>query len=201
MTETIIPLGATFPSRHGLPVIVAVDTEIFVRRYFTRCLACGFCHDQCCSHGVDVDLENVRRFEAHAGDLERHTGIPRSRWFTEEVEEDGAAPGGGFRRTAVVDGACVFLNRQGRGCVLHTFCLARGIDYHELKSMIDCLFPVSFCDAVLCPSDEAADGTLICLDTGPTLYRGGREEIRYYFGDRLVETLDEYEARIIGGEP
>lgn len=201
MRGTIIALGDTFPSRYGKPVIAAVDARLFTRRYFTQCLACGFCHDQCCSEGVDVDLANVRRFARHADALERYTGVSRSRWFSDELEPDDDAPGGGFRRTAVVDGRCVFLNPAGRGCLLHRFCLERGIDYHELKSMVDCLFPVSFYDDVLCPSDDVTDGSLICLDTGPTLYRGAREEIRYYFGDGLVEQLDERELPNIGGEP
>ena len=40
----------------GGPVLSAVDPRIFTLRYFTHCMACGFCHDACCHHGVDVDL-------------------------------------------------------------------------------------------------------------------------------------------------
>jgi hypothetical protein len=32
------------------------------------------------------------------------------------------------------------------------------------------------------------------MGTGPTLYRGIREEVRYYFGDELIAVLDAMEA-------
>ncbi|MBV9694242.1 MAG: hypothetical protein JO261_11140, partial [Alphaproteobacteria bacterium] len=41
------------------PVLKSVDTRIFSLRYFTRCMHCGFCNDQCCSYGVDVDADNA----------------------------------------------------------------------------------------------------------------------------------------------
>ena len=37
------------------PVLRAVDKNIFSLRYFQHCMACSFCHDACCRHGVDVD--------------------------------------------------------------------------------------------------------------------------------------------------
>ena len=129
----------------------------------------------------------------HADDLETYIGIPRDQWFTGEVAVEPDSPGGETWRTRVVDGACVFLNRRGRGCLLHAFCLERGIDHHELKSLVDGLFPLSFEAGVLGPALEVEANELVCLDTGPTLYRGVREELRYYFGDVLVAELDRVE--------
>lgn len=193
MTPLALPHG--FPSRYGVPVLHAVAPEIFRRRFFTQCLDCAFCHDWCCQFGVDVDRYHVDRILAHADALEAYVGVPRARWFTGVVEAEADAPGGETWRTAVVDGACVFLNRQGRGCLLHAFSLEQGIDHHELKSLVDGLFPLTFEAGVLCPADEALSGELVCLDTGPTLYRGMREELRYYFGDELVGVLDRLEER------
>ena len=190
-------LPHAFPSRYGVPTIARVDPRIFRYRYFTHCLQCGFCHDQCCEHGVDVDLLHARAILRHAGDLERYSGIARDRWFESEVEEDDDLPGGGAIRTRVEDGSCVFLRRSGRGCLVHAFCLERRIDYHDLKSMVDCLFPVTFEEDVLCPADEITDGTLICMNQGPTLYRGVRDEIRYYFGDTCIRALDECELKAL----
>jgi hypothetical protein len=168
-----------------------VDPRIFTYRYFTHCLQCGFCHDWCCSFGVDVDLRAASAIERHADALERYTGIARDRWLEPDVERDAEMPGGGSRRTRVEQGACVFLNRQGRGCRLHAFCLEQGLDYHELKSLVDCLFPLTFTGDLLCPSDEVTTGELVCLTQGPSVYQGLREEIRYYFGDDCVAALDE----------
>lgn len=147
-----------------------------------------------------MDLETARRIEARAGDLERYLGIPRRRWFTGELEVDLEFPGGAVRRTHVANGHCVFHNPGGSGCRLHTYCIEHGIDHHELKSIVDCLFPLTFGGGVLSPAEEAEDGSLICLHTGPTLYRGARQEVEYYFGIDLVETLDALETRVLKGE-
>src|SRR5688572_8178187 len=105
-----IPLPHAFPSRHGVPVITHVSPEIFTRTYFTHCLDCSFCHDQCCSHGVDVDFVTQDRIMAHAPELERMTGIPRDQWFMKKVSHDADFPGGGAARTRVRNGRCVFIN-------------------------------------------------------------------------------------------
>ena len=103
-------------------------------------------------------------------------------------------PGGATTRTRTEKGACVFLNRKGRGCLLHAWCLERGIEPRELKSMVDFLFPLTFDDGLLHPSEEADDGTLVCLDLGPSLYRGLRGELEYYFGGDFVKVLDGFES-------
>jgi hypothetical protein len=189
----MLPLPREFPSRYGVPVLRAVDPRIFRLRYFTHCLQCSFCHDWCCQFGVDVDRYHVDRILAHADALERYTGIPRDRWFTGEVEAESDSPGGETWRTRVEEGACVFLNRRGRGCLLHAFALERGIDHRELKSLVDGLFPLTFEAGVLCAAVEVEDHELVCLDSGPTLYRGMREELGYYFGPELVQALDQLE--------
>lgn len=190
---SVLALPRPFPSRDGGPVITRVESRIFTDRYFTHCLQCGFCHDWCCTHGVDVELPRVEAILRHAPALEAYTGVPRDRWFEPGVERDPDFPGGGARRTRVENGRCVFLNRAGRGCRIHAFCVERGMDYHDLKSIVDCLFPVTFAGDLLCAADEVADGELVCMDQGPTLYRGARAELAYYFGDACVAALDALE--------
>ncbi len=53
-------------------------------------------------------------------------------------------PGGASGRTQTRGGACIFLDRTRRGCKIHAYCLANGIDYHLLKPMVSTLFPVTF---------------------------------------------------------
>ncbi len=193
----VVALSKAFASRYGVPVISHIDSDIFRRTYFTHCLRCNFCSDACCQYGVDVDLYHYERIQRHADGIERYTGIPRARWFTGEYEDDPEVPGGGSHRTRVVDGYCVFHNRQGQGCLLHAYCIEQRIDHRELKSMVDCLFPLSFYDDTLCVADEVDDDELVCLDTGPTIYRGGREELEYYFGERFVAALDTLETQVL----
>lgn len=190
----IIDLAREYTCRHGAPSVSRVEDSIFHRRYFTSCMQCSFCHDSCCAYGVDIDVTNVERILARADEIERHVGVGRDQWFLPEWTDDREFPGGRHTRTRVVEGACVFLNRRGRGCLLHGFCGEAGLDYHDLKPMVSALYPITFDDGLLHPSDEVHENLLVCLDQGPTLYRGVRDELAHYFGPPLVEELDRIEA-------
>jgi hypothetical protein len=172
------------------PVLRAVDRRIFSLRYFRHCMDCSFCHDACCNHGVDVDLENAERLRAAPQRFKDMVGVPQEDWFTQEVIEDPEFPSGRHVRTQIRDGACVFHDANGRGCLIHRFCLEEGLDYHTLKPMVSILFPLTFEQGVLLASSEVQDGTLVCAGSGPSCYEGTREELRYYFGDGLILELD-----------
>jgi hypothetical protein len=194
MPLLIRALSSSFACRWGVPVVDRVDTAIFVRRYFMNCMECAYCHDSCCQYGTDVDADNVARVEAHAEGLERFTGVPRHRWWTGEWTVDPEFPGGRQTRTRVEKGACVFRSRSARGCMLHSYALERGLDYHHLKPMVSALFPVTFDGGLLHASAEIVDRSLQCIDDGPTLYRGVRSEIEWYFSSSLVAELDAFEG-------
>jgi hypothetical protein len=186
-------LSRSYAARWGVPVVDRVETAIFVHTYFAHCMQCSYCHDSCCSYGVDVDASNVARLEARAADIEAYTGIAKEGWFSGQWTEDPEFPGGRHTRTRILDGACVFRNPAARGCMLHSFALARGVDYHELKPMVSVLFPITFDEGLLHPSNEIGDRSLQCYNDGPTLYRGVRGEVSWYFGHSLVAELDELE--------
>ena len=189
-------LKKTYPSRYGMPVLDSVDTDIFRIKYFTHCSSCTFCNDWCCSFGVDVDIQNVRRIEAHADGLERFTGISREKWFDKQIWYQVEYPGGSCTRTQTDERGCIFLNKNGRGCLLHSYSIEQGLDYHELKPMISCLFPLTYDDGSLLPAVEIDDRSLVCLDSGLTLYRGVRDEVQYYFGESLLAELDAVEQSV-----
>ena len=186
----MIALSQAYVCILGAPVIRNVDPAIFTYRYFTHCMACGFCKDACCSYGVDIDIENVQRILALGEDFDAFVGTPRARWFTDRIWTDAEFPGGAQKRTRVKDGACVFLDREKRGCKIHGYSLAKGIDYHRLKPLVSTLFPVTFESGALVASGEVEDGSLICGGDGPTLYDGVRGELAYYFGEAFVVELD-----------
>ena len=117
-------------------------------------------------------------------------GVPESEWFTSTVVKDSEFAGGAHVRTAVVEGTCVFRDRKGRGCLIHGWALAEGLDYHSIKPLVSTLFPLTFEHGVLVPSGEAVDGSLVCAGGGPSLYEGARDELLYYFGAGLVAELD-----------
>jgi hypothetical protein len=167
-----------------------VDDAIFTRRYFGYCLQCSFCGDACCSHGVDVSVVERDRILARADELAPLVRAPRERWFVDTVIPDSDLAGGAGTRTAIVDGGCVFLRRDGRGCVIHGALLAAGEDYHALKPMVSTLFPVTFGGGTLLCSEELVDGSLVCAGEGPSAYEMARGELEYYFGPALVAELD-----------
>ena len=182
-------------ARGGAPTVRAVDAAIFQRRYFGHCLACSFCHDSCCQHGVDVSVVERDRILAQADRLEPFVGSRREEWFVQGEIPDADFPGGAATRTRVVDGRCIFRQRGARGCSLHAWSLSQGEDYHALKPMVSALFPVTFGDATLFCSEELVDGTLSCAGDGPTAYEMARVELAWYFGDALVAELDQLGAR------
>ena len=191
----ILDLRRTYVARYGAPLISQVAVDIFQLRYFTKCMDCTFCGDWCCTHGVDIDLDNVKRLHDHKDALESFLKVPAANWFTDAPQDKHPDyPGGGCMRTNTRNGKCIFLNPKGRGCQLHAFALEKGLDYHDFKPVLSALFPLTFDDGVLHVMDEVDDRTLICLGEGPTLYRGVRAELEYYFGPSFVEELDEIEA-------
>lgn len=95
-------------------------------------------HDGCCTLGAHFsdrdDERRVRQFVKQLGpeDWQFHdVGSRRSRWI--ETDEDGE------RKTAVHDGACIFLNRPGfaggAGCALHAWALRH--DHHPSETKPD----------------------------------------------------------------
>lgn len=194
----MIALSRDYACVMGGPVLHGVDPSIFTLRYFTHCMDCGFCGDACCQHGVDIDLGNAARLRDLPTEFHDRIGAPAGQWFTGDVILDGEFPGGAHVRTAVRNGTCIFRNEARRGCAIHAYCLEQGLDYHLLKPMVSVLFPVTFERGVLTASGEAADGSLVCSGSGPSLYDGARDELRYYFGPGLIAELEE--LRSIGQE-
>jgi len=190
---SVVLLGREYASRQGAPVIHAVDPAIFTLRYFSRCLDCSFCNDQCCDHGVDIDADNAARLLALGDDFARRIPVPHSEWFTTDSQHDAEFPSGRYVRTQVRNGKCVFHVAGGRGCAIHGYALEKGLDYHPLKPLVSTLFPVTFEHGVLVPSGEVIDRSLACAGSGPTLYRGARDELTYYFGEGLTAGLDALE--------
>jgi hypothetical protein len=186
----MIALSRAYPCVLGAPVIDRVDEQIFTLRYFAACMACGFCADQCCSYGVDIDTANMDALRALSPAFEAFVGVPLAEWFTGEIMSDPEFPSGAYGRTAAREGRCVFADPKVRGCRIHAWCLAHGLDYHRFKPLVSVLFPVTFEYGALVPSPETLDRTLVCSGEGATLYEGVRGELRYYFGEAFSAELD-----------
>lgn len=191
----MIHLSRSYACVLGAPVIDRVDERIFTLRYFAACMDCGFCADQCCSYGVDIDAANMDALRALGPDFEAFVGVPQAEWFTGEMVFDPEFPSGSYGRTATRGGKCAFADPKARGCRIHAWCLAHDLDYHRFKPLVSTLFPVTFDYGALVPSSETLDRSLVCGGEGSTLYRGVRSELLAYFGNSFVTELDTIERR------
>jgi hypothetical protein len=195
----VVALRRAYLCRFGAPILTAVDPRIFSLRYFTHCMDCGFCADQCCSYGVDIDVGNMERLRTLGPDFAAKIDTPQDAWFSLQLITDPEFPSGRHARTSVANGACVFRARAGRGCAIHAHCLEAGLDYHDYKPIVSVLFPLTFEAGVLVPSSEAEDGSLICAGGGPSLYDGARDELAYYFGPAFVAEIDALRSAGLAG--
>jgi len=191
---SVVALAAPHVCVFKAPVLDSVDTRIFALRYFARCTGCGFCNDQCCSYGVDIDAENAERVLGLGEAFAQSVGVPKQEWFDAQLIADCEFPSGRYRRTTTRGGHCVFHRQGGRGCLIHAWCLEQGLDYHLYKPMVSTLFPLTFDYGCLKPSNEVIDGSLVCAAQGPSLYQGARDELAYYFGADLIAELDAMEG-------
>jgi hypothetical protein len=106
----------------------------------------GRASDGCCSHGAYFsDEEDERRVAGYVAQLrKKHWQLAdtgRRSWAVEDELEGEPA-----RKTRVVDGACVFLNRPGfpggQGCALHALALRQGIHPLETKPDVCWQLPI-----------------------------------------------------------
>jgi hypothetical protein len=116
----------------------------------------GRASDGCCSHGAFFsDTADEKRVRAAAAQLTAEewqfhdlaTRGGKRRPQVVEIDEDGAGPDDDRkRRTATVDGACIFLNRPGFaggiGCALHAMALRTGQHPLDTKPEVCWQLPV-----------------------------------------------------------
>ncbi|MFL5341698.1 MAG: hypothetical protein ACJ8F7_16255 [Gemmataceae bacterium] len=195
----IVPLSRPYVARGGTPEVEFVDQRIFHLTYFHHCMACGFCHDSCCQFGATIEEPKLAALLERADELEEFTGVPREGWFADCWRNDVEYPGGRYTRTQVREtprgDRCVFTNPDGRGCQLHAFAVHRGLPVHDLKPMSCTMFPVLWDKKTLIVPLEIEDQTLVCIDSGLTLYRSARNDLEYFFSPELVAELDELERK------
>lgn len=193
----IIKLHKEYPCGFGKPAIDKIDSNIFIYRYFGKCFECNYCKDECCNHGVDIDITNVERLLKIKDELEKFVQIPANEWFISNYIPDSEFPGGKYTRTNTKNGKCVFIDTKNRGCLIHKYCIIQNIDFHELKPIVSCLFPLTFDNGLLHPMDEIEEQNFVCMEGIMNLYRGVRNDLKYYFGEELIELLDNLENQTI----
>jgi hypothetical protein len=100
--------------------------------------------DGCCTLGAHFsDADDERRVKKHVKQLDKHQWQYRKEgrqhgWI--ETDDEGE------RKTRVVDGGCIFLNRPGfeggAGCALHKLALDTGVHFVETKPDVCWQLPI-----------------------------------------------------------
>jgi len=188
-----------------------VESGIFTDRIVVDCFshACsrhpgGSTHlDICCQYGADVDGNEKAAIEHHRQSIaaQMTPGAVAAPWFEGTLEPDADFPSGLRARTAVFDGACIFLDRANRGCAIHRAAIAGGWDLHGVKPMICRLWPLTWDYNSLGLADDYADYSCAFEPQAPTVYQGGRSALSQLFGAGLVDALDAVEAKMLGASP
>lgn len=193
--------NAILPLRHeyvsGNMAISFVHRDIFLKKYFARCLECSFCHDWCCSFGADVDILNVDKIQQHREQIMPFIRPSEADWFDEGYTYYEEYAGNQFTRIKTHGPRCVFISKDQRGCGLHRFAISQQLDYHEIKPLVCILFPLSFGEGILTIAPELDDNSLVCAGEGVSVYRSLRSEVEYYFGHELIGELDEMEQNVL----
>jgi hypothetical protein len=107
----------------------------------------GRAEDGCCSHGAFfTDADDEKRVKSFVKRLTPETWQHHVKGFTNWTERDNVGDDEDRRRTATVDGACIFLNRDGfpggEGCALHGLALREGIHPLETKPDVCWQLPI-----------------------------------------------------------
>ena len=97
-------------------------------------------HTGCCTLGAHFsDMDDEKRVRRHVKELTPETWQHYSKNWV-ETDDDGE------RKTRVVDGACIFANREGfpagMGCALHAHALRTGRHYVETKPDVCWQLPI-----------------------------------------------------------
>jgi hypothetical protein len=182
--------------------------------------------DGCCTLGAHfADSDDERRVRRAArqltGELWQYRTEARSGGWVELEDQatvaDGAEPG---RKTRVVDGACIFLNRPGfpagSGCALHLLALRQGRSTVETKPDVCWQLPIRRQFRTVTRGDETTYTEITLGEYGrdgwgpgghdldwycsanteahvgvKPLYRSGRSELLALMGEQAYGTLVE----------
>jgi Fe-S-cluster containining protein len=182
----------------GNMAISFVHRDIFLKKYFARCLECNFCHDWCCSFGADIDIQNVERIQHRKEEILPFIRTSEVEWFDAEYAYYEEYAGNQYTRINPQGPRCVFISKDQRGCGLHRYAISMQMDYHEIKPLVCILFPLSFEEGILLVAPELDDDSLVCSGAGHSAYQSLRNELEHYFGGELVEELDRIEKKVLG---
>jgi hypothetical protein len=179
--------------RHALPHFrdLKVEPRVLTARFDPEC-ATSRCTGRCCEGGVWTDATEHDAILTHAAAIQTQMDRSQERntdkWFDSEPRDDADFPSGRAFGTAVINGACVFLDADRR-CVLQK---ASNGETGNLKPFFCVAFPLTICEGTLC-LDDADDGAC-CMpspDGSVNVFALCVQELEYVMGmDGVAQLRD-----------
>lgn len=194
------------------PKFNRAEIAVFTRRVVADCMThqCTIVDgnklklDACCQYGCDVDLTERDAILARADQIRPVLSAEAQQlpWFDESApEHDPDTPSGTVVRTAVLNGGCLFLSHDRRGCAIHRASIEQSWDFRGVKPTICRLFPLTYGEGAIFVSDDYPDYSCAYEADSPTLYQVARSAIGDIFGAELVRAMDAAEQRILAEQP
>jgi hypothetical protein len=176
------------------------SADVFNRRVVADCMShrCTLVADHrvkldaCCQFGVDVTTSERANIERRAPEIRALLRVDDP-WFGTDIELDPDT--GPLVRTRVVEGGCVFLAHDRRGCAIHRASIENGWDFRGTKPHVCRLFPLTYTHDAIVISDDYVDYSCAYDASAPTLYRVARDALAEIFGIELVVAMDAVETK------
>jgi hypothetical protein len=128
-----------------------IDPELFTNGYAAGDGPCA-CDATCCSAGAYIDLSERERLLAHAELIKAHLDetqtLDEQLWFESEEKVDADYASGRCVGTAMINGKCAFLDKNGR-CTTQVAANAAGMHKWALKPLYCVLFPIEVIGGVV----------------------------------------------------
>jgi len=168
-----------------------IDPKIFTYKFVCNCPG------ECCYYGVFTDYKEYQTIlsikDKIIVNMDETQSTDVSKWFEPEEEdedfESGIAVG-----TEVINGKCIFLDKNGL-CTLQKLAIQEGEYKWKYKPLYCILFPLTTYEGALTIDDEHIDRLPSCnvdANTKLTMFEACEEELRYFFGEEGFAELEKY---------
>lgn len=168
-----------------------IDPQIFTFNF-----SCD-CSGECCNYGVFTDLKEYEDIMSIKDKIlplmDESQTKDINEWF-EEPQEDNDFESGFAVGTEVINGKCVFLDKNGL-CTLQKLAMSEGEHKWKYKPIYCVLFPFTVYEGALTIDDEHINRLKTCNANpkpGQTIFDYGQEELEYFLGADGFSELKEY---------
>lgn len=173
-----------------------IDPKIFTFKFSCKCTG------ECCLYGVYMDLneaKNILNIKNNLIPIFDTTQVKDAdKWF-EAPEKDNDFESDIAVGTEINNHKCTFLDKNGL-CSLQKLAILEGVHKWKYKPQYCILFPLTVFEGALTIDDEHIDRLKTCNKNSMseiTIYEFCREELKYFFGEKDFNRLEDYRIKYL----